>query len=121
MDLSQGHVSNKSLNCLQISELEIARYYIFCVNVRLNLKECKAKCLSNCSGIVYTNTDIRAGGGGYAMWFGNLIDIRELQDGGHDLYIHCFHGKHSVAPNSSPNKFESSPSNVITVTVLEPQ
>ncbi|KAH7546575.1 hypothetical protein FEM48_Zijuj01G0215400 [Ziziphus jujuba var. spinosa] len=41
---------------------------------------CKAKCLSNCSCTAYTNTDIRGGDSSYAMSFGNLIDIRKLQD-----------------------------------------
>lgn len=37
--------------------------------------------------MAYTNTDIRGGGSGCAMPFGDLIDIRELDGAGQDLYI----------------------------------
>ncbi|KAH7546579.1 hypothetical protein FEM48_Zijuj01G0215900 [Ziziphus jujuba var. spinosa] len=57
------------------------------VNIKPNLKECKAKCLSNCSCTAYMTTDIKGEGSGCAMRFGYLIDIRKLQDGGQDLYV----------------------------------
>ncbi|XP_021287347.1 G-type lectin S-receptor-like serine/threonine-protein kinase At4g27290 [Herrania umbratica] len=45
------------------------------------------KCLQNCSCMAYTNLDIRGGGSGCAMWFGDLIDIEQFQSYGQDLYI----------------------------------
>ena len=50
--------------------------------------------MNNCTCVAYSNTDIRDGGSGCAMWFGDLIDIRQIaltgQDAnslGQDLYI----------------------------------
>ncbi|XP_062095430.1 G-type lectin S-receptor-like serine/threonine-protein kinase At4g27290 [Humulus lupulus] len=57
------------------------------VNWGMDLKECRAKCLSNCSCVAYSNTDIREDGSGCAIWFGDLIDIKEIPGGGQDVYI----------------------------------
>ena len=64
------------------------------VNLSMNLEECRVKCMNNCTCMAYSNTDIRDGGSGCAMWFGDLIDIRQIaltgQDAnslGQDLYI----------------------------------
>ncbi|KAE8667302.1 S-locus lectin protein kinase family protein [Hibiscus syriacus] len=56
------------------------------VNKTMNLKECREKCLRNCSCMAYTNLDISTGNG-CAMWFGDLIDIKQLQSEGLNLYI----------------------------------
>ncbi|XP_060675112.1 G-type lectin S-receptor-like serine/threonine-protein kinase At4g27290 isoform X2 [Ziziphus jujuba] len=95
MDWSQGCVRNKPLSChdkhssgfVKISGLKLPDTTYTWVNASLNLKECKAKCMSNCSCTAYTNSDISGKGSGCAMWFGNLIDIRELQVSGQDLYV----------------------------------
>ncbi|XP_072072004.1 S-locus-specific glycoprotein S13-like [Arachis hypogaea] len=47
----------------------------------INLDECRNLCLKNCSCMAYANSDIRGGGSGCAMWFGDLIDIKLLQNG----------------------------------------
>ncbi|KAH7546589.1 hypothetical protein FEM48_Zijuj01G0217200 [Ziziphus jujuba var. spinosa] len=52
----------------------------------LSLKECRAECLDNCSCTAFTNSDIKGKGSGCVMWFGDLIDIREIKDG-QDIYI----------------------------------
>lgn len=57
------------------------------VNVSMNLKECRAKCLSNCTCMAYSNSDIRGEGSGCAMWFGDLVDVRQFTAGGQDLFI----------------------------------
>ncbi|XP_039026679.1 G-type lectin S-receptor-like serine/threonine-protein kinase SD1-1 [Hibiscus syriacus] len=53
----------------------------------MNLKECRDRCLRNCSCMAYTNLDITRGGSGCAMWFGDLLNIKQLQSEGQDLYI----------------------------------
>ncbi|XP_050148463.1 G-type lectin S-receptor-like serine/threonine-protein kinase At4g27290 isoform X2 [Malus sylvestris] len=54
----------------------------------MSLKECKGLCLGNCACTAYANLDIREGGSGCVLWFGNLIDIKEFAPGGgQDLYI----------------------------------
>ncbi|XP_022876530.1 G-type lectin S-receptor-like serine/threonine-protein kinase SD1-1 [Olea europaea var. sylvestris] len=46
----------------------------------MSLKECQAECLKNCSCMAYANSDIREGGSGCFMWFGDLIDIQEFSE-----------------------------------------
>ncbi|KAF9609256.1 hypothetical protein IFM89_014450 [Coptis chinensis] len=57
------------------------------VNISMNLEECRLKCLNNCSCMAYTNSDVTRGGRGCVMWFADLIDIRQLNEAGEDLYI----------------------------------
>ncbi|KAF8396343.1 hypothetical protein HHK36_017960 [Tetracentron sinense] len=57
--------------------------------MNMSLKECKVECLKNCSCTTYANSDIRAGGSGCSLWFGDLNDIREFPEGDtiQDVYI----------------------------------
>jgi hypothetical protein len=57
------------------------------VNESLDLKECREKCLRNCSCMAYTVSDIRGRGSGCAIWYGDLVDIRQFPANGQDLYI----------------------------------
>ncbi|KAF7851276.1 hypothetical protein BT93_L4207 [Corymbia citriodora subsp. variegata] len=59
------------------------------LNRSMSLKECKDECLKNCSCAACANSDIRGGGSGCVMWFGDLIDMRVLAEGNHvqTLYI----------------------------------
>ncbi|PSS16252.1 G-type lectin S-receptor-like serine/threonine-protein kinase [Actinidia chinensis var. chinensis] len=41
----------------------------------------------NCSCTAYTSLDIRGGGSGCLLWFGDLIDIRQCSENGQDLYV----------------------------------
>ncbi|XP_044473372.1 receptor-like serine/threonine-protein kinase SD1-8 isoform X2 [Mangifera indica] len=89
----QGCVRNKPLNYsnkdgfVKFSELKLPDASETWVNNSMNLKECREKCLQNSSCMAYTNSDIRGAGSGCAMWFGDLIDIRNIQNGGQDLYM----------------------------------
>ena len=62
------------------------------VNASMNLEECKVKCLNDCNCTAYSNSDIRNGGSGCAIWYGDLFDIKQVsangQDAnGQDLYV----------------------------------
>ncbi|XP_017980558.1 PREDICTED: G-type lectin S-receptor-like serine/threonine-protein kinase At4g27290 [Theobroma cacao] len=58
------------------------------VNTTMNIKECRQLCLSDCSCTAYTNSDIRKGGSGCLLWFGDLLDMRDdMGQDGQDLYI----------------------------------
>ncbi|XP_050261496.1 receptor-like serine/threonine-protein kinase SD1-8 isoform X2 [Quercus robur] len=48
------------------------------LNESMSLNECRVKCLNNCSCTAYANSDIRGGGSGCAIWFGDLTDIRQM-------------------------------------------
>jgi hypothetical protein len=93
MDWSQGCVRNKELECqkgdgfIKLDGLKVPDATDSWVNKTINLKECRAKCLQNCSCMAYTNLDIRGRGSGCAIWFGDLIDIRQVPIGGQTLYV----------------------------------
>jgi hypothetical protein len=53
----------------------------------IGLRECEGLCLKNCSCTAYANLDIRGGGSGCLIWFGDLIDTRKSTGDGHDLYV----------------------------------
>ncbi|XP_048332934.2 G-type lectin S-receptor-like serine/threonine-protein kinase At4g27290 isoform X2 [Ziziphus jujuba] len=94
-DWSQGCERNKPFDCnnkdssgfVKFRGLKLPDTAHTWVNQSLSLKECEAKCLSNCSCTAYTNSDIRGKGSGCVMWFGDLLDVREFEEGGQDLYI----------------------------------
>ncbi|XP_016702124.1 G-type lectin S-receptor-like serine/threonine-protein kinase At4g27290 [Gossypium hirsutum] len=92
-DWSHGCIHSKPLNCrsgdgfIIIGKVKTPDTPSSWVNRTVNLKECRTRCLRNCSCIAYTNLDVRKGGSGYVMWFGDLIDIKHYQSGGQDLYI----------------------------------
>ncbi|EXC10167.1 G-type lectin S-receptor-like serine/threonine-protein kinase [Morus notabilis] len=101
MDWSDGCVRNNPLNCteknrdgfVKYSDLKVPDTTHSWVNKSMNLEECRAKCLSNCSCTAYTNYDIRGQGSGCAIWFGDLMDIRQFSSGGQDLFIRMSHSE----------------------------
>ncbi|GMJ05171.1 hypothetical protein like AT4G27290 [Hibiscus trionum] len=92
-DWSDGCIHSKPLNCqsgdgfIKIAKVKTPDTPNSWVNKTMNLKECRDKCLRNCSCMAFTNLDVTRGGSGCAMWFGDLIDIKQFQSDGQDLYI----------------------------------
>ncbi|RZC09266.1 G-type lectin S-receptor-like serine/threonine-protein kinase At4g27290 [Glycine soja] len=92
---SQGCVRNKPLSCkdkltdgfVKYEGLKVPDTRHTWLDESIGLEECKVICLNNCSCMAYTNSDIRGAGSGCVMWFGDLIDIKQLQTAGQDLYI----------------------------------
>ncbi|XP_059624152.1 G-type lectin S-receptor-like serine/threonine-protein kinase At4g27290 isoform X2 [Cornus florida] len=95
LDWSSGCVRRTLLDChngdgfVKLKSVKLPDLLEFWLKESLNLKECKAECLKNCSCTAYANSDIRGGGSGCLMWFDNLVDIREFSDGNgdQDIYI----------------------------------
>ncbi|XVF77712.1 hypothetical protein PTKIN_Ptkin14bG0069000 [Pterospermum kingtungense] len=91
-DWSEGCIRTKPLNCqsetgfIKIVKVKPPDTPNSWVNKTMNLKECRARCLLNCSCMAYTNLFVR-NGSGCVMWFGDLIDIKQFQSDGQDLYI----------------------------------
>ncbi|XP_057435517.1 G-type lectin S-receptor-like serine/threonine-protein kinase At4g27290 [Lotus japonicus] len=56
-------------------------------NTSMTLEECRVKCWENCSCTAYINSDISGEGSGCILWFGDLLDLRQLPDAGQDLYV----------------------------------
>ncbi|KAE8677291.1 Serine/threonine kinase [Hibiscus syriacus] len=55
-------------------------------NTTMNLEECESQCSKNCSCTAYANLDIRYGGSGCQLWFGELIDIKQTPVRGQMIY-----------------------------------
>ncbi|KAF7822816.1 G-type lectin S-receptor-like serine/threonine-protein kinase [Senna tora] len=95
MDWSHGCVRNKPLNCsdkhkdgfIRLEGVKVPDTTHTWLDERMGLEECKEKCLKNCSCMAFTNSDIRGQGSGCAMWFGDLVDIRQFASGGQFLYV----------------------------------
>ncbi|XP_048441508.1 G-type lectin S-receptor-like serine/threonine-protein kinase At4g27290 isoform X2 [Pyrus x bretschneideri] len=94
-DWSLGCVRNKPLSCHERDEDEFLKFDGFklpdttnsWVDKSMNLKECRAKCLKNCSCTAYTSSDIGGGSSGCTIWFGDLIDIKQVPVAGKEIYI----------------------------------
>ncbi|PPS15825.1 hypothetical protein GOBAR_AA04747 [Gossypium barbadense] len=58
------------------------------VNMSIGLKQCKEKCLRNCSCMAYASANSETGRGiGCLTWHGDLMDARKYTYTGQDLYI----------------------------------
>ncbi|KFK29234.1 hypothetical protein AALP_AA7G107000 [Arabis alpina] len=93
-DWSEGCVRRVKLGChrgeeefLKISKLKLPDTRASWYDKRMGLNECKTVCLRNCSCSAYSHFDVRNGGSGCILWFGDLIDIREYNENGQDLYV----------------------------------
>ncbi|KAJ9671828.1 hypothetical protein PVL29_025503 [Vitis rotundifolia] len=92
-DWSSGCVRRTPLNCqhgdgfLKYSGIKLPDTRNSWFNVSMDLKECAAACLKNCSCTAYANSDISEGGSGCLLWFGDLIHIRDLTENGQELSI----------------------------------
>lgn len=95
VDWSNGCVRRTPLNSVNCSADLFKKYSAVKLpdteqswfNRSMTLKECEMVCLKNCSCTAYANLDIRNGGSGCLLWFGNLVDIRNLTVNGQDIYI----------------------------------
>ncbi|XP_044502584.1 receptor-like serine/threonine-protein kinase SD1-8 [Mangifera indica] len=93
VDWSQECVRNKPLNLSAIDgfikfegmKLPDANHSL--VNANMNLKECREKCLQNSSCMAYANLYVNGRGSGCTMWFGDLIDMRQITGAAQDLFI----------------------------------
>ncbi|GMN25096.1 hypothetical protein TIFTF001_043855 [Ficus carica] len=85
---SKGCARKTPLDCrkgegfVKVAAVKLPDLLEFSSNKNMSLKECKRACLKNCS-------DVRNGGSGCLMWFGDLIDIRDqsVKGSDQDLYM----------------------------------
>ncbi|CAL1352736.1 unnamed protein product [Linum trigynum] len=93
VDWTSGCVRKTHLNCLddgfvkysgvKLPEMSNKSWF----DAEIGLEECRKVCLRNCSCTAYSSLDIRNGGSGCLIWYGDLLDIRQLYDNGEDLYV----------------------------------
>ncbi|KAL4642601.1 hypothetical protein ACB092_02G031500 [Castanea dentata] len=120
---SKGCVRNTQLSCNDKDKIGFAKFvglempdttYSW-VNRSMNLNECRVKCLNNCSCTAYTNSNIENGGSGCAMWFGDLIDIRQVAANGRDAYMQDLYIR---MPASEQEEKDKQKMKVIVIVVL---
>ncbi|KAA8519925.1 hypothetical protein F0562_014165 [Nyssa sinensis] len=90
LDWTSGCIPRTPLNCSvpagfrRFPSLKLPDRSFFLVNrTVISPEECRAACLRNCSCVAYAVTDIIS----CVVWLGDVVDIREYNEGGHDLYI----------------------------------
>ncbi|XP_048131123.1 G-type lectin S-receptor-like serine/threonine-protein kinase At4g27290 [Rhodamnia argentea] len=92
-DWSQGCARDKLLGCndgdgfIKHTQMKLPATTNTWLDGSLSLKDCRTRCLKNCSCTAYSNSDIRGKGSGCVLWFGDLIDMRQFPSGGQDIYI----------------------------------
>ncbi|XP_019152406.1 PREDICTED: G-type lectin S-receptor-like serine/threonine-protein kinase SD1-1 [Ipomoea nil] len=52
----------------------------------MSLQECEQVCFRNCSCMAYSTLNISNGGSGCLIWYGDLVDMRPVQNG-QDMFI----------------------------------
>ncbi|KAL0320727.1 UNVERIFIED_CONTAM: Receptor-like serine/threonine-protein kinase SD1-8 [Sesamum radiatum] len=94
-DWSEGCTRTRPLNCeggdgfVQVRGVKYPDMLQFWLNSSMSLSECKAECLRNCNCTAYANPYITRGGSGCLIWFGNLIDTKDVNeaDSKQSIYI----------------------------------
>ncbi|CAI0375544.1 unnamed protein product [Linum tenue] len=75
-----------------------------------SLGECQEVCLRNCSCMAYADADITKADGGCLMWFGELVDMRQYDSGGQELFVRL-----SAAVPKSPATLNSGGKNLVAI------
>ncbi|KAI3417896.1 uncharacterized protein J3R85_014016 [Psidium guajava] len=92
-DWTNGCVRRTELDChgrdkfLKSTQVKLPDTRFSWFSESLNLEECKRTCLRNCSCTAYSNLDISGQGSGCLLWFGDLMDIRQFNENGQDIYV----------------------------------
>ncbi|KAL0406862.1 UNVERIFIED_CONTAM: G-type lectin S-receptor-like serine/threonine-protein kinase [Sesamum latifolium] len=83
-DWSSGCARIRPLNCgdgdgfIGVSGVKFPDMLKFWLNTSMTIGECQAECLKNCNCTAYANPYITEGRSGCLIWYGDLIDIREV-------------------------------------------
>ncbi|KAK2984748.1 hypothetical protein RJ640_004573, partial [Escallonia rubra] len=94
LDWSSGCVRKMPLDCqngegfVKLKNVKSPDLLEFRLDNGMDLEQCEAACLKNCSCTAFANSDIRGGGTGCLNWFGDLVDIREFSVQERELDIH---------------------------------
>ncbi|KDO74298.1 hypothetical protein CISIN_1g040910mg [Citrus sinensis] len=61
---------------IKFDDMQVPDLLEVLLNESVNLKECEAECLKNCTCRAYGNSNLIGGGSGCLMWFGDMIDMK---------------------------------------------
>ncbi|KAL6313951.1 hypothetical protein AAG906_011681 [Vitis piasezkii] len=120
-DWSNGCIRSTPLDCqkgdgfVKYSGVKLPDTRNSWFNESMNLKECASLCLRNCSCTAYANSDIRGGGSGCLLWFGDLIDIRDFTQNGQEFYVRM--AASELASSSIKSGSEKKKKHVIIISI----
>ncbi|KAH0651447.1 hypothetical protein KY285_031571 [Solanum tuberosum] len=91
-DWSSGCVRRTSLDCtydgfLKFTGIKMPDSRNSWYNESINLEDCEEMYLADCNCTAYSDLDVRNGGSGCLLWFGELIDIREFSQNEQNLFV----------------------------------
>ncbi|KAF8009499.1 hypothetical protein BT93_J0486 [Corymbia citriodora subsp. variegata] len=118
LNMAGGCIRKVPLNCsrgegfTKLSQVKLPDLVDFQLFKHMSLKECKVECLKNCSCMAYANSNNR--GPGCLLWFGNLIDVRDIKENdivGYDQYLFL------RLPASELDSFHSLSKKLVAITV----
>ncbi|KAF8009581.1 hypothetical protein BT93_J0556 [Corymbia citriodora subsp. variegata] len=116
LNTTQGCIRKVPLNCTRgegfkkLSQVKLPDLVDFQLFKNMSLEECKVECLKNCSCAAYANSYIR--GAGCFMWFGDLIDMKEIESGDYGQYLFL------RLPASELDSVHSLSKKLVTITVV---
>ncbi|KAK9056995.1 hypothetical protein SSX86_024361 [Deinandra increscens subsp. villosa] len=87
-------------------------------NLSMTLVECEKMCKRNCSCTAYANSNTSGTGSGCLLWFGDLIDIRTINENGDTLYIRLSASELDSIENSRSSSAGNKIRVIIPVTFL---
>ena len=84
---------------IKFDDMQVPDLLEVLLNESVNLKECEAECLKNCTCRAYGNSNLIGGGSSCLMWFGDMIDMKRTLGNltGQSIYLR--------APASQPGTF----------------
>ncbi|KAL3729977.1 hypothetical protein ACJRO7_027041 [Eucalyptus globulus] len=121
-DWSNGCVRRTELDCpggdkfLKYTQVKLPDARQSWFNESMNLQECEQTCLRNCSCTAYSNLDIRGQGSGCLLWFGDLMDIRQVNENIQGIYVRM--AASEVGSNFSGNPGARKSTGIIVGAVL---
>ncbi|KAF7850310.1 hypothetical protein BT93_L5639 [Corymbia citriodora subsp. variegata] len=119
---SNGCVRRMELNCqggdkfLEFTNVKLPDTRLSWFNKSMNLQECEQTCLGNCSCTAYSNLDVNGQDSGCFLWFSDLIDIRQFDENGQDIYVRM--AASEVGGSSSGNTGARKSTGIIVGVVL---
>ncbi|KAL3729978.1 hypothetical protein ACJRO7_027042 [Eucalyptus globulus] len=121
-DWSNGCVRRTKLDCqggdkfLKYTQVKLPDTRQSWFNKSMNIQECKQTCMRNCSCTAYSNLDITGQGSGCLLWFGDLMDIRQVSENIQGIYVRM--AASEVGSSFSGNPGARKSTGIIVGTVL---
>ncbi|KAF8030064.1 hypothetical protein BT93_E2480 [Corymbia citriodora subsp. variegata] len=84
---NQESVCRNGEGFVKVADVKVPDTSVAYFDENKTLRECESECLRNCSCTAYADADFTRGGRGCLMWYGDLMDTREIRGGGRDLYV----------------------------------